>query len=407
MRFLCRNIILLNLLVTIALQASIVQEKISDDFYFVMEKLTPHNIAMWKKLSNSANYTLRAKKLKNEEQYLMGLMPFILNLDIISRDWDNTISRDLSNVKTGNNIIGWVAYASNKPRYENMPPNLADIEMAVTVTTGANAWFYSPMGISRWLSYSGEIHKGISVPFLSFIGRLMKEQYPQLEYMVTSPAESLFDILKKNIPKECFKYFYRKNNGKIFYGDKENIENTEAIEDKENKEFWLNHQLPKEHRGDSSYVFFSDSPVQYLYDYYVVAIPIAFFQLGQCKDELASDKTIHSTKPGLRSKFDGPYVPPNDPRVNIDEILNSKIGEWFFNRKPPKFNIRAIINDDKNMIIETHDINTARKLAGVFSAMTQNQTHINIPRAQIEDFLKMLELDPDSIQRFKAAHGIN
>lgn len=249
--FYLRNFLLLfSLIHAFNLHAYFIQEKISDDLYFVLEKLTPETVAHWQKLSELNKIKVDALEQKKRNEINQGFRVFVEALSTFE--------------EYSNDIIAWVAYISDRPRQENENAQFDDIEMAVTVSTGHNSWFYSPIGISRWLGNVTR-HPNISVPFLAFIGSEFKKHYPGLEYMVTSPADSLFNILKKSISPEYFYYFY---NGTYSY----------KYPDDKSKAFWASKKLPNLLNEDPNFFFFSRMRAQHYNLQNTIAIDISYLE---------------------------------------------------------------------------------------------------------------------------------
>lgn len=231
---------------------SFIEKEISPDQYFILEKIDNTDIlAHWENLAQKNQGKMeQIQDTKKKGELYLGFGQFINQLSIIKK------------LIGSPNLVAWIAYVSNKRRPAQAMAKFEDIEMAVTVSTSSEAWFYSPMGISRWLG-SNTKHPNISLNFLAFIGQEVKKQVPSLKYMITSPAISLFNLLKKQVPEQYFMYYYRSLYETIIDGDK-------------NKLFWQENKLPV--LSNENYYFFYLNPVQRGVNSYTIAIPIFYFE---------------------------------------------------------------------------------------------------------------------------------
>lgn len=103
----------------------------------------------------------------------------------------------------------WVAYISllNPNKKAPNSEKFANIEMAFTVLVKPGSPVSMHTGIFRNPSYfmSNKVqHAKISSMLHAFAARVVREEYPTLKYMITTPQQSMASLFKEVLPKESY-----------------------------------------------------------------------------------------------------------------------------------------------------------------------------------------------------------
>lgn len=167
-------------------------QKREPDLYFVMERICDENIRFWARFSRQEmkkSGKLYHKSGDITSKYLVtGAMGFRDSLVHYA------IYRDMSPHEL------WILYASVKTVKVEIPCAIENLEMTCTISTSSKAPFVTHMGISRTVLFAArkidnlKHHSNISFDLHSFGASVMKLQYPEKTYMITTPMSKMLKI---------------------------------------------------------------------------------------------------------------------------------------------------------------------------------------------------------------------
>lgn len=112
-----------------------------------------------------------------------------------------------------------MAYATDCPYTEFNKIQIDDglplehLEMSFAVGLYPQDKFQVHVGIARNPQYQGEKHEKISIPMHAFAAAAMTQVYPELELMVTKPANSMKKIMKDAF-ESCPDVYWDQSDGK-------------------------------------------------------------------------------------------------------------------------------------------------------------------------------------------------
>lgn len=164
----------------------------SDNVYFVFEKLTNTNEKFWNDFLNDQNKnTIRNGAISDH-----GI--------VVISDGINSFKKSLklySSCKEYYSI--WIAYVTRiNPVTNETHISNEDIEMVVSVFANNDSPITTHMGIFRNYKYFMSImepHLNLALLLHEFAGMISKVIYPQVQFMLTNPANKMQEIMKKNL----------------------------------------------------------------------------------------------------------------------------------------------------------------------------------------------------------------
>jgi hypothetical protein len=205
--------------------------KKSDNCYYNLIPINEFNKEFWhniEELNNKDSAKAQAefekivdeKEVAKKRSLLLGISEGVVGMD----------------VRYEHGAQQYVAIVSYEPIKDPNNIKLSEVEMAMMVATGKGAIFSVHMGIFRPYAtiFDSRNHRNIAMELHSFCAKVMKELYPDIQYMVNAPTpmmafmvEKVFQDVEGAVYNNALSYNVLSNL------DKEEIEGIAAIKAKE------------------------------------------------------------------------------------------------------------------------------------------------------------------------------
>lgn len=178
-------------------EAKIYEEKVSDDLFFVIEKVVLKTQPFWRKFKSNGEKRLeqidsakeRKAREEKEERISQSTYDALFHFGAMSM-----------------RKYAWIAYASNTSRLSHQLDRdfMNHIEMSFVVTIEPNTPLTNHMGISRNPMYQGASHKNLALRLHGFAARMSKSIDDSKIYMATCPLPKMRSILEAALHSNPF-----------------------------------------------------------------------------------------------------------------------------------------------------------------------------------------------------------